>query len=120
MTSNDLWNVDTLELPSTIKEANEPSLSAATTLIAKIKVLEVTQVTKTAELDGFELDHKDLETKSNDTKALLDKNKAILLKMATDTQTLLAATIREKATSAEIAEQIDALIENAAPPSRSD
>jgi hypothetical protein len=48
MTSNELWNVDTLELPSTITESNEPSLSAATTLSAKIKVLEATQLTKTA------------------------------------------------------------------------
>jgi hypothetical protein len=106
MTSNEFWNVNTLELPSTITAANEPSLSATTTLSTEIKVLEATQVTKTAELDGFELDPKDLETKSNDTKALLDKDEAILKKLATDTQTLLAATICEKARLAEIAEQI--------------
>jgi hypothetical protein len=115
MTSNELWNVDTLELPSTITEANEPSLSAATTLSAKIKVLEATQVTKKAELDGFNLDHKDRKTKSEDTKALLDRDEAILLKLATDTQTLLAATIREKATFAEIAEQIETLLKIAIP-----
>jgi hypothetical protein len=115
MTSNELWNVNTLELPSTITAANEPSLSTATALSAEIKVLETTQVTKTAELDGFKLDHKDLETKSKDTKALLDKDEAILQKLATDTQTLLAATICEKVRLAEIAEQIETLLETATP-----
>jgi hypothetical protein len=115
MTSNELWNVNTLELPSTITAANEPSLSTATILSAEIKVLEATQMTKTAELNGFKLDHIDLETKSKDTKALLDKDKAILKKLATDTQTLLAATIHEKARLAEIAEQIELLLVTATP-----
>jgi hypothetical protein len=82
MTSVKLWNVNTLELPSTLTAANEPSLPTATTLSAEIKVLEATHVTKIAELVGFKLDHKDLKTKSKDTKALLDKDKAILKKLA--------------------------------------
>jgi hypothetical protein len=64
MTSNELWNVNTLKLPSTITAANEPSSSTTTTLSTKIDVLEATRATKTAELDGFMLDHKDLDTRS--------------------------------------------------------
>jgi hypothetical protein len=48
MTSNELWNVNTLELPSTITAANEPSSSTATTLSTEIEVLEATRVTKAA------------------------------------------------------------------------
>jgi hypothetical protein len=80
MTSNELWNVNTLELPSTITAANEPSSSTATTLSTEIEVLEATRVTKAAELDGFTLDHKDLDTRSKETKARLDKDEAILQK----------------------------------------
>jgi chromosome segregation ATPase len=115
MTSNELWNVNTLKLPSTITAANEPSSSTTTTLNTKIEVLEATRVTKTAELDGFKSDHKDHETRSNETKALLDKDEAVLQKLATETQTLLAATRREKATLTEIAERIDTLLETATP-----
>jgi type II secretory pathway component PulF len=78
-------------------------------------VLEATRVTKAAELDGFKLDHKDLETKSKETKALLDKDEAILQKLATNTQTLLAATIHKKATLAKITEQIETLLKTATP-----
>jgi hypothetical protein len=115
MISYELWNVNTLELPSTITAANEPSSSTATTLNIEIKVLEATRVTKAAELDGFKSDHKDLETRSNETKALLDKDEAILQKLATDTQTLLAVTIREKATLTEFTERIDTLLKTSTP-----
>jgi hypothetical protein len=77
-TSNELWNVNTLELSSTITEANGPRSSTTTTLNTKIDVLEAPRVTKAAELDGFQSDHKDLKTKSNETKALLDKDEAVL------------------------------------------
>jgi chromosome segregation ATPase len=115
MTLNELWNVNTLELPSTITAANEPSLSTATTLSAEIKVLEATQVTKTAKLYSFKLDHKDLETKSKDTKALLDKDEAKLTKLASNTKTLLEATCREKATLAQLKERIETLLKTATP-----
>jgi hypothetical protein len=115
MTSNELWNVNTLELPSTITAANEPTSSTATTLNTKIEVLEASRVTKVAELDGFKSDNKDLESRSNETKALLDKDNAVLQKLATGTQTLLAAMRRKKATLTEIAERIDTLLETATP-----
>jgi hypothetical protein len=115
MTSNELWNVNTLELPSTITAANEPSSSPATTLSTEIEVLEATRVTKAAEFDDFKSDHKDLETASNETKARLENDKAILQQPAAQTRTLLAHTLREKETIAKIVERIDALIENAAP-----
>jgi hypothetical protein len=86
MTSNELWNVKTLKLPSTITAANGPSSSTATTISTEIKVLEATRATKTAELEGFTLDYKDLDTRSKETKALLDKDEAVLQKLATETQ----------------------------------
>jgi hypothetical protein len=42
MTSNELWNVNTLELPSTITAANAPSSSTATILSTEIEALEAT------------------------------------------------------------------------------
>jgi hypothetical protein len=115
MSSNELWNVNTLELPSTITAANEPSSSTATTLRTEIEVLEATRVTKAAKFDGFKSDHKDLETRSNETKARLENDETILQQLATETQTLLADTLCKKDAIAKIAEQINALIENAAP-----
>jgi chromosome segregation ATPase len=72
-------------------------------------------VTKAAELKGFKSDHKDLETRSNETKTRLDNDEAILQQLATQSHTLLADTLREKETIAKIAEQIDTLLENATP-----
>jgi hypothetical protein len=46
MTANELWNINTLELPSTITAANEPSLSTATTLTTEVEVLEATRAAK--------------------------------------------------------------------------
>jgi hypothetical protein len=46
MTANELWNVNTLKLPSAITAANEPTSSTATTLSTEVKVLEATQATK--------------------------------------------------------------------------
>jgi uncharacterized protein YoxC len=78
-------------------------------------VLEATRVTKAAELDGFKSDHKDLETRSNETKARLDNDAAILQQLATQTRTLLADTLRKKETIDKIAERIHALLNNATP-----
>jgi hypothetical protein len=67
MTSNELWNVNTLEQPSTIAAANEPSSSTATTLSTGIEVLEATRVTKAAEFDDFKSDHKDRSQRPRNT-----------------------------------------------------
>jgi hypothetical protein len=96
MTSNELWNLNTLELPSTIKAANEPSSSTATTLSTEVEVLEATQTTKKAELGSFQTSHEELKKESKETQALLDKDEAKLKKLASETQTLLEATYREK------------------------
>jgi chromosome segregation ATPase len=115
MASNELWNVNTLELLSTITAANEPSSSTATFLSTEVKMLEATRATKKAELDGFTLDHKDLDTRSKATKTLLDKDEAVLKRLASETQTLLAATHHEKATLARLTEQIETLLKTATP-----
>jgi hypothetical protein len=108
MSTNELWNIDTLELPSTITATNEPSLSAATTLSAEVKALEASRTSITTELFGYETNHKALEIESKETQALLDINDAKL-------QSLLEATLCEKEKIAKIAEKIDALIGHAAP-----
>jgi hypothetical protein len=115
MTSNGLWNVNTLELPSTIAAANAPNSSTATILSTEIKVLEATRVTKAAEFDDFKSDHKDLERRSNETKVRLEKDQATLQQLADQTNTLLTDTLREKDVIAKIKERIDALIDNATP-----
>jgi hypothetical protein len=107
MTSNVLWNVNTLELPSTITAANASSSSTTTTLSNKIEVLEATQVTKAAEFDDFKSDHKDLETRSKETKVRLEKDQTTLQH--------LADTLRKKDVIAKIKERIDALVDKAAP-----
>jgi hypothetical protein len=72
-------------------------------------------VTKAAELDGFKSDHKDLETRSNKTKVLPEKDLATLQQLAAQTNTLLADTLREIDVIAKIKEQIDALVDKATP-----
>jgi chromosome segregation ATPase len=115
MTSNELWNVNTLELPLTITAANEPSSSTATTLGTKVEALEATRVTKAAEFDEFQSAHKDLKKESNGTKARLEINEATFQQLAAQTRTLLVDTLCEKDAIAKIAERIDALINNATP-----
>jgi uncharacterized protein YukE len=65
MTSNELWNVNTLELPSTTA-ANAPSSSTVTILSTVIEALEATQVTKAAVFDEFKSAHKDLKKRSHE------------------------------------------------------
>jgi hypothetical protein len=115
MTSNELWNVNTLKLPSTIAAANAPSSSTATILSTEIEALEATRVTKAAELDEFKSDHKDLKKISNETKVLLEKDLATLQQLAAQTNTLLADTLREIDVIAKIKERINALVDNATP-----
>jgi hypothetical protein len=109
MTSNELWNVNTLELPSTIAAANAPSSSTATILSTEIEALEATRVTKAAEFDELKSAHKDLKKRSNVTKVLLEKDQATLQQLAAQTNTLVAATLREKEIIAKIEERIDIL-----------
>jgi hypothetical protein len=60
MTSNDLWNVNTLELPSTIAAANDlnPYRSLATILSDKHAELEESRVPKAAKFAKFQSRHK--------------------------------------------------------------
>jgi uncharacterized protein YukE len=115
MTSNELWNINTLELPSTITAANEPSTSTATILNTEIEGLEASRTFKTTELLGFQTSHEEFKTQSKETQALLDKDEAILKKLASETQNLLEATNREKATLARLEKQIDTLLKTATP-----
>jgi hypothetical protein len=66
MTSNELWNVNTLELPSTIAAANShnPYPSLATILSDEHAELEESLVSKAAKLAKFQSRHKELNKKS--------------------------------------------------------
>jgi hypothetical protein len=94
MTTNELWNVDSLEVPSTIAAANAPSPSTATTLSTEIAALEATRVTKAAESDEFQSVHKELKQEVKETNDILVKDLATLQQLAAQTNTLLAATLR--------------------------
>jgi DNA repair exonuclease SbcCD ATPase subunit len=63
----------------------------------------------------FKSAHKDLEKRSNETKARLENDEATLQQLAAQTCTLLADTLCEKDAIAKIKEQIDALVDNATP-----
>jgi hypothetical protein len=81
MTSNKLWNVNTLELPSTIAAANDhnpypyPYPSLATILSGKHAKLEATRVTKAAELKKFKSRHNELFKEVATIKTSLAKGK---------------------------------------------
>jgi hypothetical protein len=115
MTSNKLWNINTLKLPSTIATANAPSPSTATTLSTEIAALEATHVTKAAEFDEFQSAHKDLKKESNETSGILAKDLATLQQLAAQTNALVEATLCEKAVIAKIKERIDTLVNKATP-----
>jgi hypothetical protein len=115
MTSNELWNVNTLELPSTIAAANAPSSSTATTLSTEIAALEATRITKAAEFNKFQSTHKDLKKKSNETEEILAKDLATLQQLAAQTNAPVEATLREKAVIAKIKERTDNLVNKATP-----
>jgi hypothetical protein len=89
MTSNELSNVNTLKLPSTITAANAPSPSIATTLSTEIAALEVARVTKAAEFNEFQSVHKDLKKEANETNEILAKDMATLQQLATQRNALL-------------------------------
>jgi hypothetical protein len=65
MATNELWNVNTLEIPSTIAAANDPSPypSLATILRDKHAELEANRVSRAVELPKFHSRHKELDKK---------------------------------------------------------
>jgi hypothetical protein len=115
MATNELWNVDSLEIPSTIAAVNVPSPSTTTTLSTKIAALEATRVTKAAEFDEFQSVHKELKQEVNETNDILVKDLATLQQLAAQTNTLLAAALREKVVIARIEERIDTIVGKTAP-----
>jgi chromosome segregation ATPase len=115
MTSDELWNINTLELPSTITAANEPSSSTTTILNTEIEGLEATREFKTAGLISFQTSHEELEKESKETQALLDKGEVKLTKLASNTRTLLEAMCREKVTLAQLKERINTLFKTVTP-----
>jgi hypothetical protein len=84
MTSNKLWNVNILELPSTIAAANDhsPYPSLATKLSDEHAELEESRVSKAAELTKFQSRHKKLDKKAVEIKASLARELKALKKLA--------------------------------------
>jgi chromosome segregation ATPase len=115
MATNELWNVDSLEIASTIAAANAPSPSTATLLSTEIAALEATRVTKAVEFDKFQSIHKELKKEAKETNERLAKDLVTLQELGAQTNTLVEATLRKKEVIARIAERIDTLVGKAAP-----
>jgi hypothetical protein len=90
MTSNELWNVNTLKLQSTIAAANDhnPYPSLSTKLSDKHAELEESCVPKDAELAKFQSRHKELDKKVVDIKASLAIEQKTLAKLTAQAKSL--------------------------------
>jgi hypothetical protein len=117
MTSNKLWNVNTLELPSTIAAANDhsPYPSLATKLSDEHAELEATHVSKATKLAKFQSRHKELDKKVVEIKASLAREQKALEKLVAQTKNLQASTKSQEKELASINERIDSLITTATP-----
>jgi hypothetical protein len=115
MATNKLWNVNSLEIPSTIVAANAPSPSNATILIDEHATLEATRVARVAEFVEFQSGYKELDKEAIDIKASLARDLATLEQLAAQTIPLMAATRREEEVFAKITERIKTLVDKATP-----
>jgi hypothetical protein len=88
MTSNELWNVNALKLPSTIAAANghNPYPSLATILSDEHAELEESRVRKASELTKFQSRHKELDKKVVDIKASLAREQKTLAELTAQTK----------------------------------
>jgi seryl-tRNA synthetase len=116
MASNELWNVNTLKLPSTIAAANNhnPYPLLATKLSDKHAELEESRVSKAAELAKFQSRHKELDKKVVEIKASLAREQKTLEKLIAQTKNLQVSTKSQEKESS-INERIDSLITTATP-----
>jgi hypothetical protein len=103
MASNELWNVNTLGILSTIAAANglSPYPSLASILSDKHTALEATRVSRTAELETAELNkvhsrHRELDREIVEIKASPTKEQKALEKLAAQTKDLEASTKKEE------------------------
>jgi hypothetical protein len=115
MATDELWNVDSIELPSTIVAANAPSPSNATILSTEHTALEATHVTRVAEFDEFQSRHEELNKEAIEIKASLAKDLITLEQLAAQTEALLAATHREEEVFAKFTKRIKTLVNKATP-----
>jgi hypothetical protein len=117
MTSNELWNVNTLKLLSTIAAANDhnPYPSLATKLSDEHAELEESRVPKAAELAKFQSRHKELDKKVVDIKASLAIEQKTLAKLTAQTKNLQASTKSQEKELASDNERIGSLITTATP-----
>jgi hypothetical protein len=117
MTSNELWNVNTLELPSTIAAANNPTpyRSLATVLSDEHAELEETRKPKAAELAKFQSKHKELDRKVIHIRASLEREHKTLAELTAQTKTLQASTKKQEKELAGINKSIHNLVDAVAP-----
>jgi seryl-tRNA synthetase len=117
MTSNELWKVNTLELPSTIAAANDPNpyRSLSTILSDKQAEPEESRIPKAAKLAKFQSRHKELDKKVVHTKASLEREHKTLAELTAQTKTLQASTKNQEKELASINERIDSLVTAATP-----
>jgi hypothetical protein len=90
MATNELWNLNTLEILSTIAAANNPSpyQSLATILSNGHAALEATCVSRASELAKFHSRQKELDKKVGEIKASLTREQKALKELAPKQKTL--------------------------------
>jgi hypothetical protein len=112
---NDLWNSDTLQLPSTIVASNSNEPSAATTLRKDYQELVAARVEMEVKLAEDALQHRETQDTTNSLQIQLQEKHTILGKIiatASDTMTAFeaaTASVREKRPLADQAQRAELL-----------
>jgi hypothetical protein len=110
---NDLWNSDTLQLPSTIVASNSNEPSAATTLRKDYQEVVAARAEMEIKLAEDELQHREIQDAINSLQIQLQEKQTILGKIiatASDTTTAFeaaTASVREKRPLADQAERVE-------------
>jgi seryl-tRNA synthetase len=115
MATNELWNVNSLKIPSTIAAANDPSPSDATILSDEHATLEATRVARTAEFVEFQSRHKELDKEAVEIKARLTKDLKTLDTLTAQTKALVDATRSEEDVLDKLTKRIKTIVNKAIP-----
>jgi hypothetical protein len=89
--ANELWNVDSLELPATIVAANATRPTNTTILSNEHSALEITCVARVTEYDQLQLSHKRYKDKVKEIETRLAKEQRPLDRLASETKSFMAA-----------------------------
>jgi septal ring factor EnvC (AmiA/AmiB activator) len=113
--ANEPWNVDSLEIPSTIVAAADPSPSNTTFLSNEHAALEATHVTRASAFNKILSQHSKLDREVVEIEASLAQEQKALEKLSAQTKDLLANTKSEEKELARIDKKTNILVDRAAP-----